>query len=57
MHFYALSPGTKHLVVMLVLVNNVFNAVVFPYAGPLGNGLRAAGDVRWTMLTERPSCF
>ena len=52
MHFYALSPGTKHLVVMLVLVNNVFNAVVFPYAGPLGNGLRAAGDVRWTMTVS-----
>ena len=37
---------------MLVLVNNVFNAVVFPYAGPLGNGLRAAGDVRWTMTVS-----
>jgi Na+-driven multidrug efflux pump len=37
---------------MLVLVNNVFNAVVFPYAGPLGNGLRAAGDVCWTMTVS-----
>jgi putative efflux protein, MATE family len=52
MRFYALSPETKHLVILLVLVNNVFNAVAFPYAGPLGNGLRAAGDVRYTMIVS-----
>jgi Na+-driven multidrug efflux pump len=52
MRFYAVSDQTKQLVVMLVLVNNAFNAVVFPFAGPLGNGLRAAGDVRYTMVVS-----
>jgi putative MATE family efflux protein len=52
LHFFALSDETKSLVLMLVLVNNVFNAVTFPYAGPLGNGLRAAGDVRYTMVVS-----
>jgi len=52
MRFYAVSDQTKQLVVMLVLVNNAFNAVVFPFAGPLGNGLRAAGDVRYTMIVS-----
>jgi len=50
--FYAISAATKHLVLLLVLVNNAFNAVTFPYAGPLGNGLRAAGDVRYTMIVS-----
>lgn len=48
MHFYTLAEETKHLVVMLVLLHNVFNAVAFPFADPLGKGLRAAGDVRFT---------
>ena len=52
MRFYALSPETKSLVLILVLVNNVFNAFAFPFAGPLGNGLRAAGDVRYTVAVS-----
>lgn len=28
------------------------NGVAYPFAGPLGNGLRAAGDVRFTMLVS-----
>jgi Na+-driven multidrug efflux pump len=27
----------------------VFNTVAFPFSGALGNGLRAAGDVKFTM--------
>lgn len=49
---YALSPETKHLVILLVLINNVFNGFAYPYAGPLGSGLRAAGDVRYTMIVS-----
>lgn len=45
---YALADETKHLVLMLVLLHNVFNAVVFPFADPLGKGLRATGDVKFT---------
>lgn len=52
MHIYSLSDETKRLVVMLVLVNNIFNAVSYPFAGPLGNGLRAAGDVKYTMFVS-----
>ena len=37
------------LVIWLVLINNVFNSLAYPFAGPLGNGLRAAGDVKFTM--------
>lgn len=28
------------------------NGVAYPFAGPLGKGLRAAGDVRFTMLVS-----
>lgn len=48
LRFYALSDETKRLVVRLVLIHNVFNALAFPFADPLGKGLRAAGDVRFT---------
>lgn len=50
MRAYVVADETRHLVILLVLVHNIFNAVVFPLAGPLGNGLRAAGDVRFTMV-------
>lgn len=46
--FYALEAETKRLTLLLVLIHNVFNAVAFPFADPLGKGLRAAGDVRFT---------
>ncbi|PWE87823.1 hypothetical protein LG34_01950, partial [Eubacterium ramulus] len=39
---------TRHLVIWLVLIHNIANAVVFPFADPLGKGLRATGDVRFT---------
>lgn len=50
LHFYALSDQTAHLVLILVLINNIFNGLAYPYAGPLGSGLRAAGDVKFTMV-------
>lgn len=46
---YALEPETKTLVVWLVFIHNVFNAAAFPFSGALSNGLRAAGDVKFTM--------
>ena len=52
MHFYALSQETVNLVIVLVLIHNVFNTVVFPFSGPLSNGLRATGDVRFTMIVS-----
>ncbi len=49
MRAYALEPETKQLVIWLVLIHNVFNAAAFPFSGALSNGLRAAGDVKFTM--------
>lgn len=49
---YALSEDAAALVVPLVLINNVFNGLAYPFAGPLGSGLRAAGDIRFTMIVS-----
>lgn len=46
---YPLSEEIIRLVIVLVLIHNLFNAVAFPASGALPNGLRAAGDVRYTM--------
>lgn len=51
-HYSAISQEAKSLVIWLVLINNIFNAIAYPYAGSLGNGLRAAGDVKFTMITS-----
>ena len=48
--YSAISPEAKQLVIWLVLINNIFNGLAYPFAGSLGNGLRAAGDVKFTMI-------
>ncbi len=48
--YSAISPEAKSLVIWLVLINNIFNGLAYPFAGSLGNGLRAAGDVKFTMI-------
>ena len=48
----AISPEAKELVVWLVLINNIFSGLAYPFAGSLGNGLRAAGDVKFTMIVS-----
>lgn len=52
MRFYALETETKRLVILLVLIHNLFNAIAFPFSGTLSNGLRAAGDVKFTMYVS-----
>lgn len=52
MKFYALGPETKRLVILLVLIHNLFNAIAYPFSGALSNGLRAAGDVKFTMYVS-----
>lgn len=47
LRFYALEEQTKVLVLQLVLIHNLFNGVVYPFSA-LSNGLRAAGDVKFT---------
>lgn len=48
--YSAISEQAKSLVIWLVLINNIFNGIAYPFAGSLGNGLRAAGDVKFTMI-------
>ncbi len=46
---YDLSSETKHLILIIVAIHNLFSALVQPFSGPLSSGLRAAGDVKFTM--------
>ena len=46
---YDLSAETRHLILVIVAIHNLFSALVQPFSGPLSAGLRAAGDVRFTM--------
>lgn len=50
--YSAISAEAKTLVIWLVLINNIFNGIAYPFAGSLGNGLRAAGDVKFTMIVS-----
>lgn len=52
MRFSAISEEAKSLVILLVLINNIFSGLAYPFAGPLGSGLRAAGDVKYTMVVS-----
>ena len=52
MSFYSAAEETKHLVILLVLVHNIFSAIAFPFADPLGKGLRATGDVKFTTIVS-----
>ena len=49
---YALSAEAAELVLWLILIHNVFNAIVYSFSGALSSGLRAAGDVKFTMYVS-----
>ena len=49
---YAISDEAAHLVVILVIIHNLFNALFYPLSGALANGLRASGDVKYTMYVS-----
>lgn len=49
LRLYDLSCETENLVILLILIHNIFNALIFPLAMPFANGLRAAGDVKFTV--------
>lgn len=51
LQFYNISAEGKELVMMLVLIHNAFNALACPLAFSLSNGLRAAGDIKYTMYS------
>ena len=50
LRMYDLNSETKNLIILLVAIHNVFNAAVFSLSSPFANGLRAAGDVRYTVM-------
>ncbi len=52
MQYYALSDEVRSLVIQLVLIHNLFNGVAWPFGGALPFGLRAAGDIRFTMVVS-----
>ena len=49
MPLYDLPGQTKTLILVAVAIHNLFSALVQPFSGPLSAGLRAAGDVKFTM--------
>lgn len=52
LRLYSLSAEAVHLVMLLVLLHNSFNALLCPVAFSVSNGLRAAGDARFTMIAS-----
>ena len=50
LRFYAVSEETRHMVFLLVLLHNIFCAILSPYWGSSASGLRAAGDIRFTVV-------
>ena len=49
---YDLGAETVSLVILLCAIHNLFNALFCPVAFSLSNGLRAAGDVTFTMVSS-----
>ena len=49
---YSLSEDTRNLVILLVIIHSVFNILLCPVAFSLSNGLRAAGDIQFTMYAS-----
>lgn len=52
LRFYSLGGGTVQLILLLVVLHNTFNALICPVAFSVSNGMRAAGDVRFTMYAS-----
>ena len=52
MKAYNVSAETKTLIVIMVLIHNLFAGTIQTLAFPLSAGLRAAGDVRFTLWTS-----
>lgn len=52
LQLYNLSAEGKQLVIILVFIHNAFNIVTCPISFSLSNGLRAAGDIKFTMYSS-----
>ncbi len=49
---YNISDEAKYYVWVIVIIHNVFCAIAQPFSASLSSGLRAAGDVKFTMYTS-----
>ena len=49
---YAITAETRHYIWAIVIIHNVFAALVQPFAMPLSSGLRAAGDVNFSLWSS-----
>ena len=49
---YAVTAETRHYIWVLVIIHNIFAALVQPFAMPLSSGLRAAGDVHFSLWSS-----
>jgi putative MATE family efflux protein len=52
LQMYDLSDEAVRLVLILVLLHNIFNAMFCPISFSMSNGMRAAGDVKFTMYAS-----
>lgn len=50
--FYDVSDETRRLILIICLIHNAFSGTVQAFFNPLPAGLRAAGDVKFTMVTS-----
>jgi putative MATE family efflux protein len=57
LNLYTLSEEVRHLTYILVVIHNCFAIFLWPTSFTLSNGLRAAGDVRFTMIISIGSMF
>lgn len=52
LRLYSLSDEAVRLVLILIVLHNIFNALFCPVAFSVSNGMRAAGDVKFTMFAS-----
>ncbi len=57
LNLYTLSEEVRHLTYILVVIHNCFAIILWPLSFTFSNGLRAAGDVRFTMIISVGSMF
>ncbi|MFV0394443.1 MAG: MATE family efflux transporter [Coprobacillaceae bacterium] len=49
---YNLTNDTVQLIIILCIVHNIFNGLLCPVAFSFANGMRAAGDVKYSMYSS-----
>ena len=50
LNLYALSPEARHYVTVLVTIHTIWTILLGTTSGPLPSAIRAAGDIRFTLL-------